>query len=134
HKPIVYIKMERTNCFGTCPHYILEIHENGFVKYTGKMYAEPTGTWETTIDKTTVTEIFKEFQEHRVDTCREKYVSFVQDVPSLNYEIIYSDKGVQTIRDAAFGPDFLNILGKKIDDKIKPDDSWKKTADYKPRD
>lgn len=122
--------MERTACFGQCPHYLIEIYETGLVRYSGKTFADPKGVYEKEMSKETVAEIFREFNSFRVDTCKEEYTMLVSDFPGLTYIVKYNGMP-KKIHNAHFGPDFLRLLGKEIDSKIKPDSSWKKISDYK---
>lgn len=127
---IKYLSMERTACFGTCPMYKIELFEDGKVIYTGQMYATPEGTYEKNIGAEKVKAILDKFENYRVDTCQNEYEMLISDLPGLIY-IIKSGNKTKQINNAHFGPDFLKRLGKIIDEAVKPDDTWKKTADYK---
>lgn len=125
-----YVSMERTACFGQCPTYKIEMFEDGRVVYEGRMFAKPQGTYEKNIGAEKVKAIFDKFEYYRADTCKKEYEMLISDLPGLTYEIKL-DNETKQINNAHFGPGFLKELANKIDQNVKPDDSWKKTADFK---
>lgn len=130
-KDVTYIKMERTNCFGTCPNYVIEIYKSGLVRYTGRLYAQPDGTYEKNIGTAKTDKILKEASAYRMDTCKELYEAVITDVPAIVYDLKMGSKE-KHIGNANFGPDFLKELARKMDAIGKPTDTgWKKTASYK---
>lgn len=128
---INYISMERTACFGTCPHYIIEIYESGLVRYSGRTFADPKGVYEKDMDKAMIQKLFSDFEAYRADTCSEVYPLMIADLPGLKFIIKYENNKTKTIQNAHFGPGFLKTLAEEIDNAIKPGKSWNKTADFK---
>ncbi len=129
-----YIKMERTNCFGTCPNYFIEIYKDGLVRYTGRRFAKPDGTYEKNVGAETAGKILKEAAGYRVDTCKDAYDMLITDVPGIHIDVQYGSEE-KHIRNANFGPDFLKRIALEMDASFKPAEDnttgWKKTAEYK---
>lgn len=126
---IVYVRMERTACFGQCPTYQTEVFANGKVIYTGKMFTEYEGIYESTISEKDAANVFTELESKHVDTCSKEYYSMIADAPGLIYEIHYKDGRKQEIMNAQAGPEYLRGIAQMIDKTVKPDDKWKKTGD-----
>lgn len=130
-KGTTYAKIERTACFGRCPNYSIEVYSNGLVRYTGRMFADPSGTYEKNIGATKAQKLLKKFDTYRVDTCSEVYENRIPDLPGLIIHVTYKGKEKE-IHNASFGPDFLDLLAKDMDAVSTPkEEGWKKTADYK---
>src|SRR5215813_9145528 len=51
------IKLERTECFGRCPAYVVEIHGDGSVVWTGCHYVAAIGTQRGRIDRRRLVEL-----------------------------------------------------------------------------
>lgn len=126
---IVYVSMERTACFGQCPMYQTEIYADGTVKYTGKMFTEYTGIYESSITTDKVKDVFGELNKYQVDTCSAEYSNMIVDAPGLIYKVHYKDGRKQEIMNAQAGPSFLKSIGQFIDQTVQPNDKWKKTGD-----
>jgi hypothetical protein len=125
-----YIKMERSTCYGTCPNYVIEMYANGLVRYTGRRFAKPDGTYEKNFGKTKVQTIFKELTEYRVDTCQKEYQNLISDIPGIYYTF-KKGKTSKTINNAHFGPSFLKTIATDMDELIgTPGTGWKKTGTY----
>ena len=55
------ITLERTVCFGTCPHYKLTIFSDGLVSYEGIRYVKKAGKANGHISRAKLNELVKEF-------------------------------------------------------------------------
>lgn len=44
--PFIKIELERTECYGTCPSYIVSLTADGRAKYHGRRYAARTGSFD----------------------------------------------------------------------------------------
>ncbi len=44
--PYTKIELERTECYGTCPSYIVSLYADGTAKYNGRKYAARTGSFD----------------------------------------------------------------------------------------
>jgi hypothetical protein len=125
---ISYIKMHRSACFGRCPDYFVELYGDGLVRYTGRYFVADSGIYEKRYPVATVQQLFNEFSEKRVDTCRDAYDVTISDFPGISYWIEYGDKKKE-IKNAHFGPRFLKHLAGRIDEVIKVDRSWTKISE-----
>ncbi|OSZ78428.1 hypothetical protein CAP35_09300 [Chitinophagaceae bacterium IBVUCB1] len=125
---ISYLKMERTACFGRCPAYMVEVYKNGLVRYTGRQFTEYTGVYEYNIGSKKAQDLFKQFAEKRVDTCKEYYEAYIADLPGLNYGFTINGKQKE-IMNAPFGPKYLQLLSGEVDKVSTPGVGWKKVGD-----
>lgn len=125
-----YVSMERTTCFGTCPNYKIEIFSTGRIRYTGRAFAKPQGTYEKKVSKKIIASIFDEMRKYNIDTCSEMYPMKIADLPGIIYNF-KSSNTTKHIQNAQFGPAFLKEIADDMDNIGKPGSSWKKTASYK---
>ena len=124
-----YISMRRTPCFGKCPTYEIELYKGGLVKYTGLSETKYTGTYEKNMKPEVVDEIFAAFEQHRVDTCSEEYPMLIPDLPGIRYKLVFNGTEKE-IRNAQFGPEFLQSLTTKIDNRIgEPGSGWREVRE-----
>lgn len=122
---IVSISMHRTACFGRCPDYMIEVYNDGIVKYFGYNFVKDSGVYQKTIGTAKAAQLLNKFKEYRVDTCQDVYKNMIPDLPGITYEIRYADK-TKSIHNAQFGPSFLKDLSYTVDEEGKVDGSWKK--------
>lgn len=124
------ITMGRGACYGTCPVYMIELFENGLVRYTGRSSVEHLGVYETKINPADAIKTITKFAAYRPDTCQPSYKSLISDLPSVYYLISYKDS-VKHIYNASFGPVFLKEMAPDFDQYGKVDDTWtmRKTAE-----
>jgi len=87
------ITLERTPCFGSCPVYTLEIHEDGTVLYEGIRFVEVEGSQEFTLDPDTTAALFEGIVESGYFDLDDKYTDFdVTDAPSVNTSVTIGDE------------------------------------------
>ena len=67
------IRMERTECYGSCPAYTVTIHGDGRVEYEGKRHVKESGTQEARLDPDTIKMLAKEFSKANFLTLSEDY-------------------------------------------------------------
>jgi hypothetical protein len=60
-RPTKVITLERTVCFGTCPHYKLTIFSDGLVSYEGIEYVKKVGRASGRISRAKLNDLVKEF-------------------------------------------------------------------------
>lgn len=119
------LSMRRTACFGRCPDYMITLMKGGEVVYTGNMFVEDSGVFEKKYDAAVVQALLDKAEMYRIDTCGETYPTRVMDIPGIVYWVTYKNGRQQRIMNANFGPDFLKVLARDIDEAIKIDKTWK---------
>jgi hypothetical protein len=121
------VQIFRTGCFGKCPTYSVEINRNGIVTYIAVRFCADSGTFNKNIGKDKAMAIINRADSVRIDTCQDVYDSRASDLPGLIYTIKYKNK-VKNIRNARWGPTFLPLLARDIDNAGKKVDNvgWKK--------
>ncbi len=122
------VNMRRTACFGRCPEYEVSIDKSGKMDLTGKRNFDMIGIYTKTVSKKEAEQLINSFYKFRVDTCAETYKVIISDLPGLNFKITQKDGTVKEIRNAHFGPEFMKVLGNKMDSVIQTG-GWKKVAD-----
>jgi hypothetical protein len=125
---IISVTMHRTPCYGRCPDYTIELNKDGSVIYTGIRFTADSGAFTKYIGAK-AGEIINMLSADRVDTCKNRYMNRMQDMPGVNFTIRYKDSS-KYIQNAQFGPAYLRLLATTMDSEGKKTDSigWKKTA------
>ncbi len=126
---ITYVRMERTPCFGRCPHYALELYDNGMARYSGYRFTDHQGVYEIGIGQMQANNLLTKLAAYRPDTCQSDYEVLISDIPGVNYRIEFSNQEVKEIRNGHFGPAFLVEFAKSLDDVLQVDDSWRIISD-----
>jgi len=122
---IVSVSLRHTACYGRCPIYTLELNRNGMATYTATLFNPDTGVFTKDIGVTKAMEIINQFNNYRIDTCKDMYNSRHTDLPGTIFTIKY-DTTTKTIMDASAGPPFFEQLRALMDGLItkKIDNSW----------
>jgi hypothetical protein len=76
------VAMEKSPCFGKCPHYSMQIFKDGKVVYNGKANTKKLGIFEKTIDKKELNSIVKAFESSKFSSFNDLYNSELADLPS----------------------------------------------------
>ena len=111
---ITSVLIFRTGCFGQCPTYTVLIDDNGWATYTAIRFNADTGAYLKEIGVAKAKEILNEVNSYKPDTCKDVYDNLATDLPGLNFTIKYTTK-TKMIRNAKFGPGFLQTLGAHIE-------------------
>lgn len=127
-KKISYVRMNRTACFGRCPVYSVELYKNGLVRYSGQMFTDHQGVYETNIGSKNAANLLKRFSMYRIDTCKSLYENRIADIPGIYYIYKYGST-TKKINNAHFGPEFLRTLATSMDSVAQVNNNWKKVAD-----
>lgn len=83
------ITLERTPCFGRCPHYKAYIFPDGQVQYEGFRYAPTEGKAEFRLPPATVQKILQQADEIGFRQLQNEYTGEVSDLPSTILTIRY---------------------------------------------
>ena len=117
------IKMERYECFGSCPVYSVEIHGDGTVIYKGKKFVWVKGTQVFKIPVASVVDLVSEFEKINYFSLAAEYVkqvnedgsiTTVSDLPGTDTWISLNGK-TKSVYDYFGGPASLRELEDKID-------------------
>ena len=121
-------------CYGHCAQFSIELNQDGVVTYTGKRYAEDSGSFTRKIDVNEAARILKLVQTYRMDTCQDGYHARIPDIQVFDCHIQYPKKE-KFVRNAMFGPTYfkeiaaeLNAVGakKQFGDWVKQPSGEKK--------
>ncbi len=115
---MISIALRHTGCFGRCPDYSIEVHRNGTITYTGRMFVLDSGVYTKKVGTKKTLPIIEQAEAFRLDTCKDRYESLVPDLPGIVYTIKYKST-TKMILNANFGPAVLGELREKIDGLVK---------------
>lgn len=86
--------MQRTACYGRCPVYAVEIHENGQVKYTGKEFVKIKGVRQSNVPPANVELLAAALRHVKFEQMQEKYqfetdgcINMPTDFPSFSISV-----------------------------------------------
>lgn len=113
----VFIKMQRTPCYGKCPNYTVEISNNGKVNYFGKMFVDYEGQHYSTISSADVDLIKAKINEVNFFELKDKYDSPATDIPSTIFEVTLN-KHFKKITNRHNGPPELKDLEKLVEEIV----------------
>lgn len=83
------ITLERTPCFGHCPHYRAHIFSDGRVQYEGFRYAPTEGKAEFRLPPATVQKMLHQANEIGFRQLQNEYTGEISDLPSTILTIRY---------------------------------------------
>jgi hypothetical protein len=115
---------EQTACFGQCPVFKLEIHENGYVKYEGIAFVSKEGKYTKQISQKQVEELVELFLAANFFEFEDEYTSPVQDFPTYYFGFTHDGKN-KKIKDYHGTPEALKALRKPFIDLVKEEEGWK---------
>lgn len=113
----VFLKMQRTPCYGKCPSYVVEIFNNSKVSYLGKMFVDYVGQHEATLSKSEVDLIKTKINEINFFELKDKYDSPATDIPSTIFEATLN-KQFKKITNRHNGPPELKELEKLVEEIV----------------
>lgn len=76
------IRMIRGPCDGTCPHYVIEVYENGTAVFDGRDYVAVPGRHAFNISQSQIDGLVNEFYEADFFSLEDRYGSFSDGAPS----------------------------------------------------
>ncbi len=113
----VFLKMQRTPCYGKCPNYTVEISNNGKVNYFGKMFVDFEGQHYGNISTTDVELIKTKIKEINFFELKDKYDSPATDMPSTIFEATINNQ-FKKITNRHNGPPELKDLEKLVEEIV----------------
>ena len=85
------IEMDKSPCFGTCPHYTLTIYEKGYASFEGKRDVDKMGLHTKKLSSKEYEGIKRAFESSNWFDLQDDYPSSVSDLPKT--KITYHDGG-----------------------------------------
>jgi ankyrin repeat protein len=94
----VRITLERTECFGSCPSYRVELRGDGTVLYEGRYFVAIEGQHRATVAQENVRDLVKEFRDADYYSLPDEYITNVTDSPTYLTSITI-DGRLKTVKD-----------------------------------
>lgn len=91
------ITLVRGRCLGACPAYIVEIHGDGTVLYTGNAFVAMTGRQQAKIPQAAVRRLFEKFRAADFFWSFDRYQARVTDLPTARTKIEFDDRQKELI-------------------------------------
>ncbi|MEJ6735597.1 MAG: DUF6438 domain-containing protein [Flavobacteriales bacterium] len=114
-KESLFLTMERTPCFGTCPSYKIFIFNTGNVIFEGYSNTKYIGKFNTQLTKKQLKEIQQMMDEIDITGMRDVYDSEVTDFPSTILFLVSNNRHRKKILDRVDAPASLKQFEKLID-------------------
>lgn len=111
----LFVSLERSYCFGTCPVYKIEIYNSGFAVYTGQANTDKIGTFTTKFSKDQLNSLTNVAKEINYMSLNDVYDNpGVTDLPSHTSSIVIN--GVRkTVKRRIGYPQSIVVFEKQID-------------------
>ena len=94
------ISLKRTECFGTCPVYSVEIMGDGTVRYQGHLYVAKKGAHKAQISQDSVRSLFQKFVAADFFWTLDEYTAWITDQPTYVLKLSF-DGHTKTVIDYA---------------------------------
>ncbi len=79
----LFVSLDRSPCFGSCPTYTVNIYQSGYAIYKGKNAVSRLGTYEARFTRDQLKLFSEAAMDYRVDTLQSEYVDpFIADFPA----------------------------------------------------
>jgi hypothetical protein len=85
------VKLERSECYGTCPSYSVSVNQDGEVDYVGKKFVKFIGTKKYTITEEDAVALARDFLELRDTGVKDEYRNSVTDMPTYRVSMRIDD-------------------------------------------
>jgi len=117
------VTLRRTNCFGRCPVYSVEIFEDGLVKYTGVQFVQVIGARRGVIPREAVEDLVADFLRVDYFSLSDSYETYtdpegkswvISDLPTT-YTSLRIGNRRKSVKDYAFAPDGLRNIEWEVD-------------------
>jgi len=120
------ITLERTECYGTCPSYKVEIHGDGTVLYTGKAFVAVSGKHSGRITQSSVLQLLEGFRAADYFSLDDTYTWGITDLSTYLTSIAFDSVHKSVVDYAgehAGMPDAVRELEETID-QIVGSEKW----------
>ncbi len=113
----LFIKMEKTPCYGKCPSYVVEIFTNGDVNFIGKKFIDFEGKYFSKISIEQLNQLKTKINDINFFELNNKYDSPATDIPACITEI-HLDNNIKKITNRHQGPPTLKELEQLIEEIV----------------
>jgi len=101
------ISMSKGACYGTCPVYTMNVHENGVVKFEGKQFCDKTGPHIAQLSSEQLAALKQEVGNINFETFLDKIESMIADLPGTELTFYRADASSKSIWWNMNGPEQL---------------------------
>lgn len=108
------ITLRRTECYGSCPVYIVAIDGSGHITYYGKMFVSKEGVYSDSTAPDSVAALIEEFRRVGFYAFKDEYLDGPTDLPTKIVTIKIGSES-KTVVDYYGAPAELKILEQRID-------------------
>jgi len=84
----LFLRLERTFCFGSCPAYRLHVYRSGFATFEGRGDIEPMGMHRARIGADTLALLLAEAERSAFFSLDDEYDEEVTDLPSTYIQVV----------------------------------------------
>jgi hypothetical protein len=127
------LSLRRTECFGTCPVYTVEVDAAGQVRYSGEKFVDSIGTFTDTVSSKVVSELDSAVMSANLFALKDRYVpgenceQYHTDAPSIILRVRRGgrDKQVELYLGCSGAPAVVAPLAARIDSLLGTD-RWKR--------
>lgn len=120
----LFVKMQRTACYGTCPQYTISIYANGLIQYNGKAFVDKINCFQTMLDQHLILEIQTQLKDVNFFSFKNEYLSPITDIPSVILEVYEKNYGRHVVIDRLNGPEELKNTHNLIDSIANSIKEW----------
>lgn len=118
----LFLRLERTPCFGNCPVYVVNVYSSGFAHMVGKKFFDYEGEYTTRFTEEELMQMEKLAVKYGYASLDHVYDAPVTDLPSTT-TIIQSENLEHWVYNRMNGPQELRAFETEIETMIK-DKQW----------
>jgi len=122
----VVMKLTRTQCFGECPAYQVEVRGDGTVRFEGTAYTGVLGVRQGKVTAASARQLWRSFREAHFFSLDNQYASRVTDNPTFVLELSYDGRSksvVDYVGIEAGMPPSVTKLEKEVD-RVAGTEKW----------
>lgn len=92
-KDSLFVSLDRSPCFGSCPTFVVYIYKSGYAIYEGKNAVTRIGQFETRFSKQQLQLFTNAAMEYRIDTLASEHVNpYIADFPASYSSVVLKGK------------------------------------------
>lgn len=124
-----FIRLEKQECYGTCPVYIITIYGTGKVEYEGKKHVKRVGKFKKELFFQEINQLFNAYEcANFFDFNREYDEPDLQDLPTTY--VTFKHRGFEKrIKDYYNAPEELKHLEKMVEKIAESEEGWIQRSD-----